>query len=134
MEEIESNGGWVVRFDQTPDDRLVLTDETVSLMPYIHEVFEYAINRFVNEVLEGDKNARRLMIKYVLLQLLSDAAFCLGKWQSKGGGEERYSSTRGESLGKWLWRCLWDIYIASEVFDRHCDCLELTTHERHVFN
>ena len=73
------------------------------------------LDRFLADVFEGEAAVRKLMVRYVILQLLSDAAFCLERWEHKGGGVEHL---RPLALEKWLWRAMWDIYIATEVVGR----------------
>ena len=110
------DGQWVHRFFVV-DDKLALTAKTRELIPYLDETFHYVVTRLVQELFEGDENVRRLLIKYVILQLLSDGAFCLDRWEQKGGGAERTSGA-SRRLEKWLWRCLWDIYIAAHVYHK----------------
>lgn len=114
----DDGGGWVCRFVETDDGtHLALTPETAAHMPKMHAAFEYALNRFLDELFDGDEAVRKVLLTYVVLQLLSDASFCLTRWQSKGGGERKYYD-RGQNLHKWLWRCLWDLYIATDVLNR----------------
>jgi hypothetical protein len=117
--EDSDNDDWVCRFVETEDGKLALTPETVAAIPKMHETFEYAMDRFIHEVFEGIEDVRQVLLNYVVLQLLSDAAFCLERWESKGGGEKKYYTCgRDEQLHKWMWRCLWDLYIANDVVDR----------------
>lgn len=63
---------------------------------------------------------RGLLIRYTALQLLSDAAFCLEKWQIKGGGAPSYGEgNHNRGLEKWLWRALWDVYVATDVMSTY---------------
>jgi hypothetical protein len=118
MEDSE-NGDWVCRFVETDDGKLALTPETVAAIPKMHDTFEYTLDRFRNEVFEEDEDVIQVLLNYVVLQLLSDAAFCLERWESKGGGEKKYYTCgRVEQLHKWMWRCLWDLYIANDVVNR----------------
>ena len=75
------------------------------------------MNRIVDEVLDGDKNIRWLLLQYVTMQLLSDAAFCLQRWEIKGGGVQRDEKNQNHHTGleKWLWRALWDVYVAFDI-------------------
>lgn len=117
--EDSDDGDWVCRFVEEDDGKLTLTPETVAAIPKMHETFEYALNRFIHEVFEENEDVKGVLLNYVVLQLLSDAAFCLERWESKGGGEKKYYTCgRGEQLHKWLWRCLWDLYIANDVVNR----------------
>mmetsp|Transcript_18938 Transcript_18938/g.31355 ORF Transcript_18938/g.31355 Transcript_18938/m.31355 type:complete len:634 (+) Transcript_18938:84-1985(+) len=117
--EDNDDGSWVCRFVETDNGKLALTPETVASLPKMHETFEYALNRFVGEVFHGDEEVRKVLLNYVVLQIVSDAAFCLGRWESKGGGEKKYyTCNRGQNLHKWLWRSLWDLYIATDVLNR----------------
>jgi len=104
--------GWVNRF--VPGDRLTLTPETESALKFSQDAFCTLLDRLVDEIFAGDSQVRELLLEYVVLQLLSDAAFCLERWTQKGGGEERW---RPLPLEKWLWRALWDLYIAGVVAD-----------------
>jgi hypothetical protein len=119
-----SSGFWVNRF-RIVGDRLALTDETCERMPYIYNAYTTASEHFVNELFEGDERVRSLLVKYVVLQLLSDASFCLERWEIKGGGTERYGDRVDLSISKWLWRSLWDIYIASHAYANLLDLSEL---------
>jgi hypothetical protein len=122
-----SSGCWVNRF-RVVGDRLDLTEETREKIPYIYEAYTTASEHFVNELFEGDERVRSLVVKYVVLQLLSDASFCLERWEIKGGGTERYGDRVDLSIAKWLWRSLWDIYIASHVYANLMDLSELPDH------
>jgi hypothetical protein len=110
----DKTGSWVRRFDIV-DGRLVLTQETEDLIPYLERTFTVVLDSLVKELFEGDESVRKLLVKYVVLQVLSDAAFCLGRWEQKGGGVPRKSES-SQHLAKWLWRSLWDFYIASHVY------------------
>lgn len=122
----ESDGSrWVPRFVETDSQKLALTTSTLNSIPKMHHAFDYALNRFIDEVLEGEEQVRKVLVYYTVLQLVSDAAFCLGRWESKGGGEKKYyTCNRGKHLDKWLWRCLWDLYIATDLWNRHQDMLQ----------
>ena len=72
------------------------------------------MDRIIDEVFDGDNSLRWLLIQYVTLQLMSDTAFCLGKWQVKGGGRSR-SANHNKDITKWLWRALWDVYVAYDI-------------------
>lgn len=117
MEEVEGDGDWVHRFVEI-GERVDLTPETKERIPYIYEAFNTATGRFIKEVFDGDERVRRLLVKYVVLQLISDAAFCVQRWEEKGGGSERYGHRASDRLEKWLWRALWDLFIAAHVADR----------------
>lgn len=61
-----------------------------------------------------------LLVKYTILQIWSDASFCLQKWQIKGGGAPSYGEGNHNcGLEKWLWRALWDIYVAADVMSTY---------------
>ncbi|KAL3942637.1 MAG: hypothetical protein SGBAC_003209 [Bacillariaceae sp.] len=112
MEEDEETG-WVRRFD-VMGDKLALSQETKELLPQAYDAFQICLDRLIDEVLDGDKTLRWLLLQYVTLQLLSDTAFCLQKWCIKGGGQDReHNHQRG--IEKWLWRALWDIHIACDI-------------------
>jgi len=104
------DGQWIVRF--VPGERLRLTQETIALLTNVHAAFRIALNRLVEELFGGERAVCELLRKYVVLQLLSDAAFCLERWEIKGGGVDL---GRTQALEKWLWRALWDAYAASDV-------------------
>jgi hypothetical protein len=126
MESDERDFSWKARFFtsalrtllQGGNERLLLTEETKQKIPYLHQVFQQTMDHFIDRIFEGDERVRKLLIKYVILQLLSDAAFCLRRWEAKGGGTQRYGEKLEEPLEKWLWRALWDIYIASNVHEK----------------
>ncbi|KAL7574618.1 hypothetical protein ACA910_002970 [Epithemia clementina (nom. ined.)] len=129
------SGGWVCRFEvskkksnnnlhhnkkrhsnQNDELLLSLTRSTKSMLPNIHKAFEYTMKQMIDQVFEGDERVRELLLTYTVLQLLSDACFCLDRWDQKGGGRERVDD-RNIHLGKWLWRSVWDFYIASNVYE-----------------
>ena len=112
MEEREDKE-WVIRF-RLLGDKLALTPETADLLPKAYDAFEVALDRIIDEVFDGDNSLRWLLIQYVTLQLMSDTAFCLGKWQVKGGGRSR-SANHNKDITKWLWRALWDVYVAYDI-------------------
>lgn len=116
MEEDESSkdGEWVRRF-VAQGDKLALTKETTELLPKAYDAFEVALNRIIEEIFEGDQTLRWLLLEYVTLQLLSDASFCLQRWSMKGGGRPRDDKNHNQGLERWLWRALWDIYVAFDI-------------------
>ena len=129
MEEVEEDGDgspdgtprytWARRF-QVVGGKLALTQETEYLLPRIYVAFRKTLDHFVANVFENDERVRCLLMKYVVLQLLSDSAFCLLRWEEKGGGRERFGKQAKGTLHKWLWRSLWDLYIASDVYEKLC--------------
>mmetsp|Transcript_183 Transcript_183/g.360 ORF Transcript_183/g.360 Transcript_183/m.360 type:complete len:642 (+) Transcript_183:1476-3401(+) len=111
---------WVRRFETVPgqgDQKLVATKATQDLLPGVYDAFGKVLDHFIAHVFDNDERVRSLLIKYVVLQLLSDSAFCLLRWEEKGGGAQRYGK-QAKGLHKWLWRSLWDFYIASEVYEK----------------
>jgi hypothetical protein len=112
MEEDEDTG-WVRRFN-IDGDKLTLTEETRELLPKAYGAFETCLDRLISDVLDGDNKLRWLLLQYVTLQLLSDTAFCLQRWAIKGGGQDRQHNHQ-KGIEKWLWRALWDIYIACDI-------------------
>ena len=118
MEENEEGTSWVRRFRVVHRNKLDLTLETQKMMPYCYDAFTFAMDDLIEELFEGDESVRELLIKYVVLQLLSDAAFCLARWEEKGGGKKRFGARVAEGLEKWLWRSLWDIFIACDVHQK----------------
>eukprot|EP00985_Skeletonema_marinoi_P007021 scaffold3081_cov165-Skeletonema_marinoi.AAC.2 len=58
--------------------------------------------------------SRTLLLRYVVTLLISDAAFCIEKWKTKGGGDESRSDHK-KHLEKWLWRAFWDVYASEEL-------------------
>ena len=120
MQEKEGSteGEWVRRFDvHNETDKLRLTKETGELLASAYEAFGTTLDRIVMELFDGDDGIRWLLIQYVTLQLLSDASFCLQRWTVKGGGRTRsYNHQKG--IEKWLWRALWDMYVAFEINSR----------------
>jgi hypothetical protein len=112
MVDDEVNGGWVNRF--VPGDKLKLTRETKMLVPKAYDALKVTMDRIIEELFDGEEEVRGLLINYSTLQLLSDAAFCLHCWTVKGGGRPQ-GSNHNRNLEKWLWRALWDIYIANDL-------------------
>eukprot|EP00934_Nitzschia_sp_Nitz4_P002648 Nitzschia sp. Nitz4//scaffold120_size68122//65636//67942//NITZ4_006056-RA/size68122-processed-gene-0.42-mRNA-1//1//CDS//3329534314//2638//frame0 len=111
--EDDGNGSWVRRFDVV-GDKLALTKETLELLPKAYDAFEECLDRVVEELLDGDTSIRWLLLEYVTMQLLSDTSFCLQKWEVKGGGKTR-DGNHNVNQEKWLWRALWDIYVAFDI-------------------
>jgi hypothetical protein len=112
MEE-DGQGSWVRRFD-VQGEKLALTKETTELLPKAYDAFETCLDRIIEELLDGDGDLRWLLIQYVTLQLLSDTAFCLQRWEMKGGGRTR-DHNHNKGIEKWLWRALWDVYVAFDI-------------------
>ena len=108
------DGEWVRRFE-VQGDKLALTQETKDLLPKAYDAFEVSLTRIIEEVFDGDQSLRWLLLQYVTLQLLSDASFCLQRWSMKGGGVVRDDDNHNEGLERWLWRALWDIYVAFNI-------------------
>ena len=113
MEEDE-NGKWIVRFEQDDDlGKLRLTKQTERLIPQVMHAFNTTMDRLIEEFFptkndngdqtESTSSIRVLLLRYVVTQLLSDAAFCIEKWRIKGGGDMMRSSHQYD-LEKWLWR------------------------------
>ena len=116
MEEDDADG-WVCRFrHDKKTGKLSLTDRTKSLIPYVHKAFAYVMDHMITEVFDGDERVQELLLTYTVYQLVSDASFCLEKWETKGGGHERVND-RNMNLSKWLWRSIWDLYIATDVYE-----------------
>ena len=116
-DEAKDDGEWVRRFVPADGDatKLELTKETKDLLPKAYDAFEVALERIIEEVFDGDQSLRWLLLEYVTLQLLSDAAFCLQRWQLKGGGQPRRQDNFDQGLEQWLWRALWDIFVAFDI-------------------
>lgn len=111
--EGDGHGSWVNRF-KVVGDKLALTAETRNLLPKAYDAFEETLNRIIAELFDNDDHLRWLLLTYVTMQLKSDAAFCIQKWQIKGGGKPR-AGNHQKNLEKWLWRALWDIYVAFDI-------------------
>jgi hypothetical protein len=109
----DAHGEWIRRF-VVQGPRLALTPETDDLLNEAYNAFEVALNGIIDNVFDGDQALRWLLLQYVTLQLLSDAAFCLQKWEIKGGGGPRHGN-HNTGLEKWLWRALWDCYVAFDI-------------------
>ena len=109
-----SDNEWVRRF-VPQGDKLVLTKETTDLLPRAYDAFEVSLSRIIEEVFDGDQSLRWLLLQYVTLQLLSDASFCLQRWSMKGGGHPREDDNHNRGLERWLWRALWDTYVAFDI-------------------
>jgi len=108
-----ATGRWVCRFVPS-GGRLALTHETEALLPKIYSAFNITLDRFIQVLFHGEETVRHLLLKYVVLQLSSDASFCLERWTIKGGGKSR-DNNHNKRIEHWLWRALWDIYIAMDV-------------------
>lgn len=110
------NGGWVNRFEipSNKNEKLNLTEQSKQLLSKAYCAFKITMDRLIEEVFEGEEEVRGLLISYVTLQLLSDAAFCLDRWTTQGGGRKR-NKNHHSHIEKWLWRCLWDIYVAFDI-------------------
>ncbi|KAL9184930.1 hypothetical protein ACHAXT_002707 [Thalassiosira profunda] len=117
MEE-DDKGDWVVRFEQDDSGKLRLTERTNEIMPKVMEAFNVTMDRLINELFGGEEEIRVLLLRYVVTQLISDAAFCIDKWRQKGGGDESRSDHQ-YFLEKWLWRALWDVYASEEIRRRY---------------
>ena len=104
---------WVRRFTCN-ENRLHLTTETEQILPKIYDAFQYTVDQMIEKVFEGEEAVRDLLIRYVVLQVLSDCAFCIDRWTSKGGGSKSIGNHHSD-LEKWLWRALWNLFIASDV-------------------
>ena len=113
-DETSLDNEWVRRFNPE-GDKLALTPETTDLLKVAYEAFEVSLCRIIDEIFDGDQSLRWLLLQYVTLQLLSDAAFCLQRWQLKGGGSNRGDEHHDKGLEQWLWRALWDMYVASDI-------------------
>mmetsp|Transcript_136694 Transcript_136694/g.241073 ORF Transcript_136694/g.241073 Transcript_136694/m.241073 type:complete len:634 (+) Transcript_136694:3-1904(+) len=107
MQETACGTAWVNRF--VPGEILHLTAQTMTALQSARESFTQTLDRLISEVFHGEEAVRQLLMKYVILQLLSDCAFCLERWETKGGGSGR------TGLEKWLWRALWDFYISADL-------------------
>jgi len=95
-------------------EKLQITKETKELLEHAYDAFEITLDRIIDGLFHGDDGLRWLLIRYVTLQLFSDASFCLHKWLIKGGGrdDDENHNTGNE---KWLWRALWDFYAAYDL-------------------
>jgi len=112
--EDDGNGSWVRRFDVV-GDKLALTKATRKLLPKAYDAFEHCFDRVLIKLLDGDDHMRWLLLEYITMQLMSDTAFCLQKWQIKGGGKKDCTNHHQMFQEKWLWRALWDMYIAFDI-------------------
>ena len=93
--------------------KLRLTKQTERLIPQVMHAFNTTMDRLIEEFFptkndnddqtESTSSIRVLLLRYVVTQLLSDAAFCIEKWRIKGGGDMMRSSHQYD-LEKWLWR------------------------------
>ena len=112
-------GVWVRRFELSSDDdeRLVLTKETANILPKVYGAFDTAVSHLLEVFFDGEKAVREVLVRYVLLQLLSDAAFCVSRWKFYGGGSKREADD-DQKMEKWLWRALWDLYIATDAMSK----------------
>lgn len=114
--------GWVHRFETVTQEGcpplLKLTQDTERKIIFAQDSYKSAVDSFVRDLFHNNKQATALMVRYTVLQLVSDAGFCLQRWHSKGGGRQRFGYNARKDLSKWLWRSLWDLYIASKVCHR----------------
>lgn len=94
MEDVEGEGHWSNRFCRV-GGRVDLTSATRERIPYMYEAFNTMLDRFITDVFEGDERVRCLLVKYVVLQLISDAAFCMQRWEEKG---RRFGTLRPSRL------------------------------------
>mmetsp|Transcript_22556 Transcript_22556/g.45085 ORF Transcript_22556/g.45085 Transcript_22556/m.45085 type:complete len:955 (-) Transcript_22556:259-3123(-) len=122
--EDDEKGDWVVRFEQDENGKLRLTDTTKELLPKVISSFNITVDRLINELFDGYEKVRVLLVRYVVTQLISDSAFCIEKWRTKGGGDELRSEHQ-YYLEKWLWRALWDIFVSEELRRRYLTRLML---------
>lgn len=121
MEETNDDAPtWVNRF-VVEDDQVALTKESQDALPYIHSVYQNVVNHFTTKVFNGEERIKKLLASYVMLQLVSDAAFCIERWVEKGGGEEKQGTPQVQHkfMDKWLWRSMWDLYVAFEVREKY---------------
>jgi len=116
MEEAPDNSDtWVRRFEHNPiSGKLRLTIATTNLLNHAYSAFEVTLDRLIAELFDNDDSLRWQLIEYVTLQLISDASFCLQRWTIKGGGRKREANHQ-KGLEKWLWRALWDLYVAFDL-------------------
>ena len=116
LEPNNPDKSWVRRFVTIEGcNKLALTGETKQLLPKAYNALEVCLDRIIEQVFDGDDGIRWLLLQYITLQLMSDAGFCLTRWQVKGGGRERNLNHNKSGLEKWLWRALWDIYVAYDI-------------------
>jgi hypothetical protein len=121
MVDNENGRGWVVRFETVVEGspkkktyRARPTKQTKQLLPQAYNAFKITMDRLLHEFFDNEQGVRKLLVNYVTLQLLSDAAFCLERWKIKGGGRSR-NSNHHKHIEEWLWRAIWDIYVASDL-------------------
>lgn len=112
VDDSKAAGCWVNRF--VPGKKLALTEETKILTAKAYAAFKVTVDRLLELLFDGEEAVRGLLVNYVTLQLLSDAGFCLERWVIKGGGKTRQDNHH-KHLEQWLWRALWDVYIASDL-------------------
>jgi len=117
QENKENNNEWICRF-VPQGDKLALTKETRDLLSESYDAFEVSLNLIIEELFDGDQSIRWLLLQYVTLQLLSDASFCLQRWNMKGGGSPSEEDNHNQGLEQWLWRALWDTYVAFDINTR----------------
>ena len=112
MQETD-DGEWVRRF-VPQKDKLGITKETTELLADAYDAYEVCMNRIIDEIFDGDQGLRWLLTQYVTAKLLSDAAFCLQRWKMKGGSQSR-EQNHNTGIERWLWRALWDSYVAFDI-------------------
>lgn len=113
MEEMPSGRSWVTRF-KCSNGRLRCTEASASLLKQAEADFSIAVQALVDITFHGQEQVRLLLARYAALQLLSDAAFCLQKWEAKGGGQLGLRP-QASNMEKWLWRALWDVYVSARL-------------------
>jgi hypothetical protein len=115
MEETSDGESWVRRFEHSDvTKKLRMTPETEKLLAKAYDAFEITLDRLIKDLFEGDDSLRWLLIQYVTLQLISDASFCLQRWTIKGGGRPR-DTNHQSGIEKWLWRAIWDMFVAFDI-------------------
>ena len=114
-EDPDDSDTWVRRFEHNRiTGKLRKTYETNTLLKHAYSAFETTLDRVILELFDGDDSLRWLLIQYMTLQLISDASFCLQRWTIKGGGRTR-DANHQTGIEKWLWRALWDLYVAFDL-------------------
>eukprot|EP00929_Paragymnodinium_shiwhaense_P069709 TRINITY_DN35170_c0_g1_i1.p1 TRINITY_DN35170_c0_g1~~TRINITY_DN35170_c0_g1_i1.p1 ORF type:complete len:773 (-),score=203.65 TRINITY_DN35170_c0_g1_i1:187-2421(-) len=141
MEEAKC-GSWVNRF-KTPDlvgqsvldppnEALQLTHESKQLTDLMGRAFKEALMFFQKEVFDNDAKVCALLVKYTVVEILSDASYVLTKWRELRKSDKNPNSRKnklanlvkasleetGVMHAQWLWRSLWDFYIAGDIMNR----------------
>eukprot|EP00929_Paragymnodinium_shiwhaense_P009663 TRINITY_DN113916_c0_g1_i1.p1 TRINITY_DN113916_c0_g1~~TRINITY_DN113916_c0_g1_i1.p1 ORF type:complete len:723 (+),score=210.83 TRINITY_DN113916_c0_g1_i1:51-2219(+) len=133
--EAGDGGVWLNRFHepkgtyktvlQPPSEPLNLTAKGELALMRANASFSQALSTFTKDVFGDESAVCELMVRYVILDILSDASFVLARWKQKKTGTDgslspcklggKLAKTDKECNAQWLWRALFNYYVASSV-------------------